>query len=67
MRSPRLVPGDDPIDTEHLRRMPLGGGPLERDASDVLAERDGVVVAARASIEAILAQPRTSADRIDPL
>ena len=57
MSLPPLPPDDDPIDTEHLKDMPLGDGPVEREASHALVELDGAVTEGRAPIEAILELP----------
>jgi hypothetical protein len=55
--SPPLPPGDDRSIPSILRRMPLGDGPVEREASHALAELDGAVTEGRAPIEAILELP----------
>jgi HPt (histidine-containing phosphotransfer) domain-containing protein len=52
MPSPPLVPDDDPIDIEHLRRMTLGDASLEREVLAMFAAQAVGLVGALASLPA---------------
>lgn len=49
MPSPPLVPDDGPIDLEHLRRMTLGDGGLEREVLAMFAAQTAGMIGALAA------------------